>query len=88
VQSATQILNIGSVSDFGEESALRIQRELLHVNSIMQHHDAITGTHMWKVGVDYKRMMQDAKDDSLHHEEKGVLDKSLKSVARSQGFEI
>ena len=88
VQSATQILNIGSVSAFGEEAALRMQQELLHVNSVMQHHDAITGTHMWVVGEDYKKMMKDARDDSLHHEENGVLDKSLKNVARSQGFEL
>ena len=27
----------------------------------MQHHDAITGTHTWGVGEDYKQMMSDSK---------------------------
>ena len=31
----------------------------------MQHHDAITGTHVKDVGVDYERLMENSTDNAL-----------------------
>ena len=65
VQSTTQIINIAAPAQSYsrhelEHHILRLQRELLSVNSIMTHHDAITGTHTWNVGIDYSAMMKAA----------------------------
>ncbi len=53
----------------------------------MQHHDAITGTHVWSVGKNYKEMMVNSKELAMSGTY-GVFGKALKRIAKSQGFEI
>ena len=40
-----------------EEKALILQDQMMETLSVMQHHDALTGTHMKHVGADYLLMM-------------------------------
>ena len=44
------------------------QDTLLETLSVMQHHDAITGTHMKRVGRDYIKMLSDAYKSALDFE--------------------
>ena len=57
-------------------------------NSIMTHHDAITGTHMTKVGQDYQIMMQNSAQKALGNTDMGVLAESLRKLAQSQGIKV
>ena len=59
VQSVTQVLSLYSVG-WDHNEHLELQKQLLETNSIMMHHDAITGTHKKKVGEDYSLMMSKA----------------------------
>ena len=34
--------------------------------SIMQHHDAMTGTHPYNVGLDYLKMMKTREEEALN----------------------
>ena len=52
----TQILNTSGVHS-KEALVLDAQNQMLHTNSLMMHHDAITGTHTQAVGDNYKHMM-------------------------------
>ena len=54
-------MNTAPLFSSTEANVLSLQKQLLQVNSIMLHHDAITGTHPSKVGEDYTKMMQDAE---------------------------
>ena len=44
---------------------MKSQDDILKTLNIMQHHDAITGTHMNRVRIDYEKMMVKARDDAL-----------------------
>lgn len=55
----------GDESDRDLASDFKIEDELLEVLSVMQHHDAMTGTHKVDVGTDYTRMMRDIKRKAL-----------------------
>ena len=57
VHSSTQLMMFSSIEKTSWEH-LAIQNALLSINGLMMHHDAITGTHMKKVGEDYIQMMQ------------------------------
>ena len=50
----------------------------------MQHHDAITGTHILHVGEDYSKIMK----DSISHAIEGPLGAQIKQHASDLGIEI
>ena len=49
-----------------ETDQISSQDALLKTQSVMQHHDAITGTHLEKVGVDYRSMMNETSSKSVN----------------------
>ena len=51
-----QMTSLSSVKDAGQIN--KGQMDVLKTLSIMQHHDAVTGTHKEAVGEDYERMMR------------------------------
>ena len=65
VQSATQMMNMFPTTglDYTEAEIIKEQEDLITTLSIMQHHDAITGTHVADVGKDYRKMIEDRKAD-------------------------
>ena len=67
---------------------LNEQGLVLEVLSVMQHHDAMTGTHMKAVGNDYLHMIDQTEEWSLDSERSGILAKELVSIAKSHGIEI
>ena len=57
---------VGTFSTQMQESdLLQSQNHLFDTLSIMQHHDAITGTHNLKVGEDYSAMMNQSVVNAL-----------------------
>jgi len=52
----------------------------------MQHHDAMTGTHMLAVGIDYLKMMK--TDKLIQFDPSGRLGHELKSNAKAQGIDL
>lgn len=67
-QSMTMIEALNTPGDESErdlEGDFKLEEDLLEVLSVMQHHDAMTGTHMVKVGADYSKMMRDIKSKAL-----------------------
>jgi len=65
----TMIEALNTVPDSGDlEDDLMLQEKLLETLSVMQHHDAMTGTHMQAVGKDYLSMMASVKKSALKSE--------------------
>ena len=54
-----------SVSDETVKSVLDNKYSMLNALGIMQHHDAITGTHSQQVDEDYLKMMEKVTDQEL-----------------------
>ena len=55
----------------------------------MQHHDAITGTHMDRVGIDYKKMMVDTRKNALNSTQRGSLISSqVQLMAKNEGISV
>ena len=57
--------------------------EMLENLSIMQHHDAITGTHVKKVGRDYHRMMEEATNTA-----EVEMNEAISQHAAESGFNL
>ena len=53
-------LSTDSETNARKVSKLKTEGKMLETLSIMQHHDAITGTHRRQTGRDYSRMMMEA----------------------------
>ena len=66
-----------------EDTLLNSQNNLFHTLAIMQHHDAITGTHEKAVGVDYRIMMQHSMQWTLLG-----LSAQIQEIAASQGLQL
>lgn len=58
-------LMVAPQHSFLEDQVLLTQSKLLERVSIMQHHDAMTGTHPYATGEDYKNLMKDATRTTL-----------------------
>ena len=71
-----------------EHDILHLQRQLLTTNSILMHHDAITGTHTWQVGIDYEDLMQVSQIQALNPSFGGILSKAVKDVALAEGLKL
>ena len=54
----------------------------------MIHHDAITGTHKFRVGENYKEMMRNIVDSVLYNGSHGVVGSGIKKMAYAQGFKL
>jgi len=67
-----------------ESDQISSQDALLKTQSLMQHHDAITGTHLETVGIDYRKMMNETGSKSV----KGPLGSQMTRMARHQGIEV
>ena len=83
VQAATQLMSLSHPSDL-ESDQISSQDALLKTQSLMQHHDAITGTHLETVGIDYRKMMNETGSKSV----KGPLGSQMTRMARHQGIEV
>lgn len=63
---------------------------MLETQSIVLHHDAITGTHRRRVGNDYKRMManirQDSEKGAKMTTQEGAMAGSIEELARIHGL--
>ena len=57
----TQIKALDVLSSEDEPQLIAQQTALMKTLGIMQHHDAITGTHTHEVGLDYERMMSESR---------------------------
>ena len=51
--------------EMSEDHVHAAQEHLFTTLAIMQHHDAITGTHVKDVGVDYERLMENSTNNAL-----------------------
>ena len=60
VQSSTLIVNFADLNTVNMIKHFNLQNMLLKVNSMMTHHDAITGTHSVDAGNDYLDQMKGA----------------------------
>ena len=57
--------------------------------SIMQHHDAMTGTHPFDVGLDYLKMMNQREDKALNISSVyGILAEDIFYLAKVHGIEL
>ena len=60
---------------------------MLNTLTIMQHHDAITGTHLLNVGQDYSKRIRDARKDFLK-KIGGIFNERLYQAAKISGYDI
>lgn len=87
-QSAQLItaLSVELEEDQELEDALQRQRKRLETLSIMQHHDAMTGTHPHDVGLDYHKMMTNRENEALQLSKGGILAKGIEAMAKAHGL--
>ena len=62
-ESSLQLMALNSFKEQQVDQLLENQTEMLETLSILQHHDAITGTHTRKVGLDYQEMIDKARQN-------------------------
>ena len=57
---------------------------MLEAVAVMQHHDAMTGTHTHRVGEDYLRIMHDRTGEALG----GALGHEIGHLGREHGIDM
>ena len=70
------------------QSILKGQKALVEIDNIMQHHDAVTGTHSMEVDEDYFMKMNLVQDFETNERVWGSFAKNVKQIAKDFGIEI
>ena len=70
------------------QSILKGQKALVEIDNIMQHHDAVTGTHSMEVDEDYFMKMNLVQDFETNERIWGSFAKNVKQIAKDFGIEI
>ena len=70
------------------ESIMKGQRALVEIDNIMQHHDAVTGTHSMKVDEDYFMKMDEVQHFETDERVWGSFAKNVEQIAKDFGIEI
>ena len=69
-----------------DSAALSLQEDLYQTVSIMQHHDAMTGTHPYSTGLDYLKMIDSGYEKALAP--RSVLIDEFNRLAKVSGVQL
>ena len=90
---AEAVEQVSGLSAYKEEvdhmpSILRGQKVMMEIDNIMQHHDAVTGTHSMVVDEDYFTKMNEVQDFETDERVWGSFAKNVEQIAKDFGIEI
>mmetsp|Transcript_6867 Transcript_6867/g.9465 ORF Transcript_6867/g.9465 Transcript_6867/m.9465 type:complete len:401 (+) Transcript_6867:562-1764(+) len=89
-EATEQVLGFSADSENEQhiKSVLLTQQQLLSADGLMQHHDAMTGTHSMKVDEDYLTTMKNQKDVEYDENIYGGFARNVKKIAESFGVQM